>query len=285
MSRQHIWMWARVVGGGAILAVLVWQVGAGPFVDGLRQTTGWAIAAALAITLVTTVCCAWRWRLIAGGLGIDVPLPAAVGAYYRSQFLNSTLPGGVLGDVHRGVVTGRAAGELGRGLRSVVYERVSGQVVQVILTAAVLLLVPSPIPVTWLLVVVAAVGLVVVCVKSREMRESVLSPRIWPGVVLTSAVALAGHVGVFAVAVHAAGTHMPVSRLLALALVVLLASAIPLNVAGWGPREGAAAWAFSTIGSTAAEGVTVAVVYGVLALVATLPGGVLLVARQRVTYA
>ena len=38
--------------------------------------------------------------------------------------------------------------------------------------------------------------------------------------------------------------------------------------------------AFGAVGLTAAEGVTVAVVYGVLALVATLPGAVMLVAGR-----
>ncbi|HEY6574592.1 MAG TPA: dihydrofolate reductase family protein, partial [Mycobacterium sp.] len=76
------------------------------------------------------------------------------------------------------------------------------------------------------------------------------------------------------------GTELPVGRLLPLALVVLLASAVPANIAGWGPREGAAAWAFGAVGLSAAQGVTVAVVYGVLALVATLPGAVILVAGR-----
>ena len=47
---------------------------------------------------------------------------------------------------------------------------------------------------------------------------------------------------------------------------------IPLNVAGWGPREGVAAWAFAAAGLGAAQGVSTAVVYGVMALVASLPG-------------
>src|SRR5258707_6199157 len=120
---RSIWTWARLAGGAAILAVLVWRVGAGPFADGLRLTTAWALAVALAITSLTTVCCAWRWSLVAHGLGVDVPLRTAVGAYYRSQLLNSTLPGGMLGDVHRGVLHGRAVGDLGRGLRSGALER------------------------------------------------------------------------------------------------------------------------------------------------------------------
>ena len=47
---------------------------------------------------------------------------------------------------------------------------------------------------------------------------------------------------------------------------------MPLSVAGWGPREGAAAWVFGAAGLGVAAGVEVAVVYGVMSLVATLPG-------------
>jgi hypothetical protein len=66
--------------------------------------------------------------------------------------------------------------------------------------------------------------------------------------------------------------------MLPLALLVLLAMVLP-SVAGWGPREGGAAWAFSAAGIGAAQGVATAVVYGVMVLVASLPGaGVLVVA-------
>ena len=100
MSRTW-WRWARLLGGAAILVVLIWRVGTGPFLDGLRTIDGWTLAAAAGIAVITTVCCAWRWSLVAHGLGVDVRLRDAISAYYRSQFLNSTLPGGVLGDVHR----------------------------------------------------------------------------------------------------------------------------------------------------------------------------------------
>jgi uncharacterized membrane protein YbhN (UPF0104 family) len=296
---RRIWALARLSGGAALLAVLVWRVGAGPFEDGLRLTTAWALAAAVAITSLTTLCCAWRWSLVAGGLGVDVPLRTAVSAYYRSQFLNSTLPGGVLGDVHRGVLHGRAAGDLGRGLRSVAWERASGQAVQALLTVAAVLLLPSPagplhLVVAWVVAAVAGVALVVVLLRAKpghllnritravtsDLRGSILSRHAWPGIALASAVAVMGHVAMFMVAVQVTGTELPAARLVPLAMIVLLASALPLNIAGWGPREGAAAWAFGAAGLSAGQGVTVAVVYGVLALVATLPGAALLVAGQ-----
>ncbi|TCC39954.1 flippase-like domain-containing protein [Kribbella sindirgiensis] len=298
--KRSIWNWARVAGGGAILAVLVWRVGTGPVVDGLRLTTGWPLAAALAITSLTTLCCAWRWRLVAGGLGVEMPLRTAVAAYYRSQFLNATLPGGVMGDVHRAVRHGHEVGDLGRSLRSVAWERTSGFAVQIVLTVGVLLMLSWPAgafvpPVALTVVVVSGVALVAVllCLNRRrassrigraftsDLRDAVLARRAWPGIVLASTVAVLGHAAVFLIAARATGADVSPARLLPLALVVLTASAVPTNIAGWGPREGAAAWAFSSAGLGATLGLTVAVVYGVLALAATLPGAVVLLASKR----
>ena len=66
---DRFWAWARPLGGVGILAVLLWRLGTGPFLDGLRLIDGRALAAALGIGVLTTVCCAWRWSLVAGGLG------------------------------------------------------------------------------------------------------------------------------------------------------------------------------------------------------------------------
>jgi len=261
--------------------VLLGRVGAEPFLDGVRRAGAWNVIAALAITALTTVCCAWRWRVVAGGLGMDLPLPAAIAAYYRSQFLNATLPGGVLGDVHRAVRHGRDVGDLGFGLRSVVWERCLGQAVQVVLTVAVLLALPSPMRPTALALAAAgvAIGLVVLVVRRlpRALGRILGTSRARRSIALASAVAAAGHTAIFLVAVESTGVTVSTDRMLPVALVVLLASAVPANVAGWGPREGAAAWAFGTVGLTAGQGVTAAVLYGVLALVATAPGAVVLI--------
>src|SRR5260370_12442356 len=121
------------------------QVGAVPFEGGLRGVTWHAVVAAVTLTALTTVCSAWRWRVVARALGVGIGLPAAVCAYYRSLFLNSVLPGGVLGDVHRAVRHGRRAGDVARGLRAVAWERLGGQVIQAVVTAVVLLTLPSPV--------------------------------------------------------------------------------------------------------------------------------------------
>lgn len=241
--------WLEPLAGATILGVVGWRVGPQPFADALRAAGPLALLAALAVTGVTTVACAWRWRALAGGLGVEVPLRRAVAAYYRSQFLNATLPGGVAGDVHRAAR---------HGVLPVVADRGAGQAVQVAGAGAVLLSGSAP----W------ATALLVAAVVVALGR--------WPVVVAASLVAASGHVVVFLVAARAAGTVAPWSELVPLALLVLVAAAVPLNVAGWGPREGVAAWGFAAAGLGAAQGTTVAVLYGVLALTATLPGAVLL---------
>ena len=302
MSRT-VWAWGRIVGPAVVLAVLVWRVGTGPFLDGVSTVDGRALAAAAGIAVLATVCCAWRWKLVARGLGVDLSLPAAVAAYYRSQFLNVTLPGGIVGDVHRGVTHGRDVSDVGRGLRAVAWERSAGQVVQVVLTAIVLLVMPSPVrssmPLVALGVGVALLAVVLVArarpatgaslwarvrsAAARDIREALLARRAWPGIVLASALVVVGHAATFMIAARTAGTTAPLSQMLPITLLVMMAMVLP-SVGGWGPREGVTAWAFAAAGLGAQRGVATAVVYGVIVLVASLPGAaVLLVAWFRRT--
>ncbi len=96
------------------------------------------IAATFVLSAAATAAAAWRWSIIAGRLGVGLRFPEAVGMYYRSQFLNTVLPGGVVGDVQRAVAQGRNAGNVAQAARAVVIERTVGQVVQIALAVIVL---------------------------------------------------------------------------------------------------------------------------------------------------
>lgn len=292
--------WVRSVGAAAILGVLLWRVDLATAAEALSRVDAWSLAAASAVAAVTTVCGAWRWVLVAHGLGVPLTLRSAVTACYRSQFLNVALPGGVLGDVHRGVRHGRAVANVGGGLRSVLWERAVGQGVQVLVAVPVLVMLPSGLgavlPLLGLAILLGALAAVAVArhrarassvlgrsfhVAVLDVRQGLLGRRTWPGAVVASAVALAGHVVVFLIAARIAGISAPTPRLIPLAMLVLLAMAVPFSLAGWGPREGAAAWAFGAAGLGVDQGLAVAIVHGVLVLAAALPGAaILLVARR-----
>jgi hypothetical protein len=89
---------------------------------------------------------------------------------------------------------------------------------------------------------------------------------------------IAGHVATFLVACLAVGVDASPGRLVAIALIAVVAGSIPLNIGGWGPREGAAAWAFATAGLGAATGIAASTAFGVLALIAVAPGAVVVAA-------
>jgi uncharacterized membrane protein YbhN (UPF0104 family) len=294
-----------VLGGAAIIALLVWRLGTGAFLDGLRAIDGGTLLAAFGIGVATTVFSAWRWCLVARGLGLRLPLRSAIADYYKALFLNAALPGGVLGDVDRAVRHGRDEGDVGRGVRAVVLERTAGQIVLIAVGVTVLFTVPSPVltqlekhgPVIALTgSAVAAVAVVALLTGRRvrrgtsrtaraartgisEIRTGLLARRNWPGIVLASTVVLAGHLATFLVAARAAGSSASLLRLAPLMLLALLAMTVPLNIGGWGPREGVTAWAFGAAGLSATQGLTIAVVYGLFAFVAALPGAVVLITR------
>ena len=289
--------WVRLAAAAATLAAVIWRLGAGPFLDGVRVVDGRALLVASAIGLLTTLCCAWRWMIVARGLGVQLSLPAAVAAYYRSVFLNLVLPGGVAGDVHRGVSHGRDVHDVGRALRAVAWERAAGQIVQALLTIVVLLVLPSPVrsfmPLVLVTLAATAIGVVLVDrvragggrsrwarvrnAVAADLRAGLLHRKALPAVALASAVVVLGHAVTFLVAARIAGVTAPPSRMLPLALLAMLAMVLP-SVAGWGPREGATAWVFAAAGLGADRGAATAVAYGVMVLAASLPGALVLVA-------
>ncbi|SDM29769.1 Lysylphosphatidylglycerol synthase TM region [Streptomyces wuyuanensis] len=296
-----------MLAGAALVAATLWWQGTGAFVDGLRGIDAPTLLAALGIGLFTTVLSAWRWCLVARALDIRLAFGAAVAAYYRSLFLNAALPGGVAGDVHRAVRHGRSAGALGRGVRAVVLERVAGQAVLVAVGAVLLVAHPSgPLdraggavrdfvtaPGAAAVLAVAAALVAVVAVRRRggpdtsrwgralrgtlaEARVAFLGRRHGPAVLVSSVAVLAGHLGMFLLAARAAGSAASAAELLPLMVLALLAMALPLNVGGWGPREGVTAWAFGAAGLGSAQGLSTAVAYGLLAFAAALPGAAVL---------
>jgi uncharacterized membrane protein YbhN (UPF0104 family) len=289
------WLRWRVVTGAALALLLVWRLGTGPFLAGLRGLGPGLLVLALLVGAVVTASCAWRWWLVARALGLPLSLPAAAAACYRAQFLNTVLPGGVLGDVDRGLRHGARVLDRPRALRAVVCERASGQAVQVAFTVVLLAALPSPLGavlsapspvlvVTFLLLVLLVVGVLATGRRVARRRTpwraeagAVLGQRTLPGVVGSSLVATAGHVVAFVVAARAVGVAASIEVLVPLALLVLVAMVLPVGLGGWGPREGAAAWAFAAAGLDVGQGVAAAVVFGVMSLVATLPGLALLV--------
>jgi uncharacterized membrane protein YbhN (UPF0104 family) len=301
MARVTSWpprvlRFARIGVGIVVLAGIIATVGAGPFIRGVTSVSWFTVAIAVALTGVATAAAVWRWRTVAAGFGLELSFRGAFAAYYRSQLLNTVLPGGVVGDVHRAYRHGRRSGSVALSARVVATERVAGQVVQLVLVALVLsvLGLSSPLhALAWVVggvaaLVVIVLGIIATATRGRRLlrRELDHLGRLFGDVrrsvqiVAASVVVVASHLTVFIVACVATGVRAPLSELVALGLITLTAGAIPINVGGWGPRESAAASAFAAVGLGASAGVAASTTFGVLATIAVLPGAAVLVASR-----
>lgn len=276
----------------AILGGLLIRLGAAPFVAGLQRLTGLAVLTAAAITAATTVVSAWRWTLVSRALASPLSLRAAVTSYYRSQLLNSVLPGGITGDLERGLRSGGPVAARLHGIRVVAWDRASGQLVQLALLAAVLpALDATLLPAAAALAGTATmlIGGVVFVGRHASRRGSRRLEHVVAGLgrdlrLLTrrpaTALALLGasvlvallHASVFVLAAVITGAPFDPVRLLPLAIAVQASMAVPVGFGGLGPREGMAVIVFSGAGLGAAHGAAAAVAYGALALIAVLPG-------------
>ncbi len=185
---------------------------------------------------------------------------------------------------------------------AVLLERASGQVAMLLCALATLLLSPTitnalgavfgrthgmslhPGP---LALAFAACALLVLALRrspllhtlGRAVRRALLARSVLWRQLLASLALAASYIAVYFCCTRMLGIDTPASILLALIPWVLLAMAIPLSMAGWGLREGAAALLWAAAGLEVSQGVAISIAYGVVVLTSTLPGAWVLLRR------
>jgi len=111
----------------ALLGAILWVIdGAGLWHRLASVDFSW-FALALALGILANIVSAWRWLLIARGLGQEARPAALFIAYGRGVTLNTVLPGATLGgDAYRAVALQRLGNPLLKSAASVALDRLSG---------------------------------------------------------------------------------------------------------------------------------------------------------------
>lgn len=259
---------------------------------------GWLIAALL-LSVPQVALSAWRWRYTAARLGAPLGRRQAYAEYYLATFLNQVLPGGVAGDAARAWRHARESDAGHAAWQAVVIERASGQFV-LLLCALAGLAASAPLQSAlvravdgragWIIAALlfAAVAVAVLLRRRAQLsgrigavlRRSLLAREVWPVQLVASAGVVLSYITVYICCARMIGVTLPTAELWPLLPWVLFAMAIPLSVAGWGVREGAAALIWVAAGLDPAQGVAISVTYGLVVLLSSLPGAWMLL-RQR----
>lgn len=290
----------RLAASLGLLAAVLWWLEPRALLAAFSAPQPVWLALALALSVPQVVLSAWRWRLTAQRLGAGLDLGRAVREYYLSTFLNQVLPGGIMGDAARAWRHGLdAAARTGTAAawQAVLIERASGQAALLLVVLATLAASPAAraLPGRLLaapeggpsLIALGALAIVASALLARRGRDclrglahaagqALLAREVFARQLLASLIIVASYVGIYLCCMRMIGIGTPLAEAAPLVPWVLLAMAVPLSVAGWGIREGAAALVWHAAGLDAVNGVAISVSYGLVVLLSSLPGALLL---------
>lgn len=289
---------------------MIWSVDFGDAMAALVSADPVLVACGLALVQAQIILSAARWRFTARRLGISIPFDIAVAEYYLASLLNMLLPGGVGGDAVRAVrsrsaLSGAQQDQSGPAIRSVILERLAGQIAFFAVAlgglAAWPIMQATDLPAgtaTVILVplVMALIAILAVILMARhgpaavrswlaklgpDLRRAWLEDGSWLIQGALSTIIALLYIAVFALSTAAVGAPMEPIGWLTVIPLVLLTMLVPISIGGFGLREGAAAFLWPLVGLSGAAGLAAALLYGLISLCGALPGLFALLRRSQ----
>ncbi len=269
---------------------------------------GWGLLAVFVLASIFLIASV-RWQIYARALKIPLGTGVAFRIYLISQFLGQVLPAGIGNDAVRVWLLVRRGTAVGPSASSVVLERLTGLICNIILIAVLLPLTFTYIDDTSIRLIVILVVAICAAGISAVFGVSFL-PRLitkWRSVAMISRLAdvatearrasfmlrptatafllsLSMHLMVVLAAyLIALGLDLELSAEACLALmpIVLLLGTLPISLAGWGVREGAAVTALGFAGVTSSEALALSILYGLSLLAVSLFGAIFWLFQRR----
>lgn len=291
---------------GLLLSFIFHNIHPEEIIDVVTAVSPLYLAAALLAQLLCLTTAAYRWRLIVRRLGFTAPYSFYLGAYFKGAFFNQGLPTSIGGDGVRIYDCAKVTGSSEDAFFGVFIDRIIGLTGLLLLNISALLLNHTLLPPkTYRLLlsslVALAGGLLLLFFLRKFSFFAVgkylgflgrLSERYFQ--VYSSLPALSSQLGL-SVLIHlfsmstffllGQGVGLELSAQIYLVLVppVILLTLLPVSLAGWGLREGAmVAFFLLVIAETEKPRiVSLSLLYGFVAAVASLPGLIIWLRRKK----
>lgn len=277
-------------------------------VDRLGRIDAAWLLAAIGLFLVQYVTAALRWQLILVTLDHGLPARRLAEIFAIGLFFNQALPSTIGGDALRIWRTYSYGLPLGRAVSGVLLDRALG-FVALFLLAAIGLPWSFPLlgdhPVRWIVpgVVLAAFLALALLLSldrllptawqrrrsfrglaglARDGRQVLLHLRSLVPLTLLGLIASFCAISVVYALAQALGLTLSLLSCLMLVPILFTVTAVPVSLAGWGLREGAAIFLFALVGLPQTDALALSLAYGLLAATTSLPGGLVwLLTRER----
>jgi glycosyltransferase 2 family protein len=253
------------------------------------------------LILLQTVGGAARWQAIIAAQGGNVDFLTTFRIYYIGVFFATCTPGGVLGDIVRAWHAHRAGLIISSAISSVVLDRLVVVVYLVAISIATVHFLPPAIQKQYPIGLTSALLLVALLAglgtplairylpphwrsrpsvgKLAALSSSMLSVTLRPFSLAWIFCLTAASQVTLCAAFYALSQsiNMPVGFVdfMILMPLVIVASILPISLGGWGMRETAMIFVLGLVGVAPERALVLSILVGVLAIVISLPGGVL----------
>ena len=308
-SRSYMGTALKVAVTLALYAAVFYKVDVGALWARLRTVHAEWVVLGVACYAAGQLTSSWRWWLLLPPVRLAVPFLRLVGFYFIGMFFNIFLPTIVGGDAVKAILLARHTGAPARSTMSVFMERNVGLLALFVIATTAALVAPPvtvlglPLLGLVLLLVAGFVGANLVVFSPRayhlvdrlvaltplagirarasSLYDAVVPYRRAPGR-LAAATALSFlFQGVVILVVflnaNALSHDVPLSALAVFVPLISLAGMLPVSVNGLGIREALYMMLFGQIGTPPDVAVSMALLYFVVTLAASLPGGVVYV--------
>ncbi len=286
-----------------LLGYLLGKVPIAPVIAQLRAMAPAAAGAGELLLLAQLGMLGLRWQLVNRIVGARTTLRQVLRLTAIGHFFNQVLPSGFAGDAARGWLASREGVALGPVVRAIVCDRVVGLLVLIVMCPLTVLALPDvaagPLPganAFRLAALACLAGLAVLFLGGEAMADALTRHRATatlgqlmrdqhrvfssgvPSALVVALAAAVQFVNVAVVWLCAVGMGHPIDVGAAFVIVpaIMLISMAPVSLAGWGVREGATVVGLGLLGIAAADALAVSVAFGLLQVVLSLPGALLL---------
>ncbi len=251
-----------------------------------------------------------RCAYIVGELGNKLPFIESARAHFIGLWFNQVLPTGLGGDVFKVAILKAFCG-LGVALRAAILDRFSGLFILMLATAILLPLYWSVIPSEQTILKYAlsalSVSFILVTIvfayastriRSRFSSTALVSKLFFLGSDIwlfrkghafwrqmwTSTVVHFNGIAAYSLLGAALGLEVNILVFVLLVPLVFLVALLPISLAGWGIREAGAVWLFGLVGMSKENALVLSVAYGLMLIVAGVPGLVWFLRGKRVYF-
>ena len=278
-----------------LVALAVW-IDWGQVAKRLEQGRWELFVVAVLVVAAALVVAALRWHVFLRAGGVETSVSGTLRAYGIGMFANNFLPTGFGGDAARALVIRSAGASTVRAVASVVVDRVTALGCLLLLSWLVLALAPDDVPgsLVGVLAIVSVVGVVLAVAFILLARSGARQGSGWfvqrAGRFFAEGWAMAGNRSVIVVTTalglvyqgamvlaswilaRSIDLDLSITLLAVVTPLVIVATLMPISIAGFGVREGSYVALLAAAGLSAADATLLSLLNVAALAIATLPG-------------